>query len=112
VRRTANLSTRAVCWSRTDIARDAGGQPRNLPLNWHGTWARAHEPMASFAYQRADRLAILDLDAPVDPDAARAKLRAVPAPTPAPARPAKPTSHADAARRRRYVRQGGSLSLA
>jgi hypothetical protein len=92
VPRTANLGTRPVRWSRTDIAVDGGAQPRGLPLGWHDTWARAHERMASYTRRRADResLTIVDLD-PLgvvdglwsDPAAAR-RVAATPRPTPTP----------------------------
>jgi hypothetical protein len=64
VRETANMSTRPVRFSRGDVASGDCGRPSGLPLNWHSTWDRAAEHMASYGYRfnRADRLTIHDLD--------------------------------------------------
>jgi hypothetical protein len=78
VRSTANIATRAVCWSRHDLATDAGGRPIGLPLMWHDTWRRAHERMSKHRYRNApSRMTILDLD-PVAPAPVAAKVRTGP----------------------------------
>lgn len=82
VRKSANVNTRPIRYARTDIARNAGGHPAGLPLNWRSTWDRAHKAMSAYAYRRADHLVIHDLD-PADLDAARARLRAAVARPPA-----------------------------
>jgi hypothetical protein len=61
VRRTANLGTRPIAWARGDIAKGSSGQPP-MPLPWRSCWDRAAECMSTYAYQRADRLPIVDLD--------------------------------------------------
>ena len=90
VRRTANIATRPIMWSRHDIAKDGGGQPRGIPLHWRDTWDRAAERMGAYAYKRRTSLDIVDIDElPVvdelltDPEETRRLVRAAPRP-PAP----------------------------
>lgn len=57
VRRTGNVNTLPLRWSRSD------GAPLGLPLNWHGPWRQAHERMSGARYRRApDHLDIVDRD--------------------------------------------------
>lgn len=87
VRRTANLATRPVCWSRGDIATGSAGEPQ-MPLFWRDTWHRAAERMSAQRYRVAPKhLEIHDLD-PLgivdelltDPVAARKLARSAPVP--------------------------------
>lgn len=95
VRRTANVNTRPIRWSRSDIARDSGSEPHDMPLRWHDTWRRAHERMVGERYREKpahltihdlDQLSIVD-EVMTDPAAARRRAGRrpePPAPAPAP----------------------------
>lgn len=61
VRSSANLNTRPVAWSRIDIAMDGGAQPP-MPLPWRSCWDRAHQRMSTYAWRKADRLTVHDVD--------------------------------------------------
>jgi hypothetical protein len=83
VPRTANLSTRKVRWSHTDVRTTGGGHPRDLPLSWHDALDGAHEAMSSYKHSLARSLRINDLDELdlrdevfTDPASAKAMLRA------------------------------------
>lgn len=94
VRRTANLGTKPIRWSRSDIATDSGSEPHDMPLRWHDTWRRAHDRMVTERYrEKPAHLTIHDLDqlSVVDEvltDPAAARRRAGHRPEPPPPSPA------------------------
>ncbi len=103
----ATLNTKALRWSRHDIATDGGGQPNGMSLSWRTAWDRVHEALQRRAYRRADRLWIIDLDPPVVIDAPKVT------PTPVRARQATSTATVAPPLDRVYRhRVGGRLTLA